>query len=62
VDVGQVYKDQTDFSSSDLRYSVGLSGLWISPFGPLSVSLAYPLNDESGDDTQYFQFTIGTLF
>ncbi len=62
VDVGQVYKDPDDFSSADLRYSVGISGLWISPFGPLTISLAYPLNDESRDDVQYFQFTIGTLF
>jgi outer membrane protein insertion porin family len=61
-DVGQVYKDVDSFDTSELRYSVGLSGLWLSPMGPLSVSLAYPLNDNSGDDTQPFQFTIGTLF
>jgi outer membrane protein insertion porin family len=61
-DAGQVYKDPESFSSSDLRYSVGLSGMWLSPMGPLTVSLAYPLNDDSGDDVQYFQFTIGTLF
>jgi outer membrane protein insertion porin family len=61
-DMGQVYKDLESFSTSDLRYSVGVSGLWLSPMGPLSVSLGYPLNDDSGDDVQYFQFTIGTLF
>ncbi len=62
VDVGQVYKDAESFSSSDLRYSVGVSGLWLSPMGPLSVSIGLPLNDNSGDDVQHFQFTIGTLY
>lgn len=61
-DVGQVYQDPQSFETSDLRYSVGVSGLWLSPFGPLAVSLGYPLNDKSGDDVQIFQFTIGTLF
>jgi outer membrane protein insertion porin family len=35
---------------------------WISPLGPLKVSLAAPLNDEEGDDTEVFQFTFGTNF
>jgi len=61
-DVGQVYQDPQSFETSDLRYSVGVSGLWLSPFSPLAVSIGYPLNDKSGDDVQIFQFTIGTLF
>ena len=27
-----------------MKYSAGLSGEWLSPFGALSVSAAYPLN------------------
>jgi outer membrane protein insertion porin family len=61
-DAGQVYKDPDSFSTTDLRYSIGLAGMWLSPLGPLTVSLGYPLNDNSGDDVQPFQFTIGTLF
>ena len=30
-----------------LRYSAGLSGEWLSPFGALAVSVAYPLNKGS---------------
>ncbi|UOA09197.1 outer membrane protein assembly factor BamA [Methylobacter sp. S3L5C] len=32
------------FSINNLKYSAGISGEWLSPFGALSVSAAYPLN------------------
>ena len=32
------------FSASNMKFSAGLSGEWLSPFGALSVSAAYPLN------------------
>jgi len=32
------------FSVNNMKYSAGLSGEWLSPFGALSVSAAYPLN------------------
>ncbi|MBW2209198.1 MAG: outer membrane protein assembly factor BamA [Deltaproteobacteria bacterium] len=62
VDVGNVFKDFNAFDAGDLRYSIGLSGLWVSPLGPLSVSVALPLNDEDDDDVQNFQFNVGSFF
>jgi outer membrane protein insertion porin family len=50
------------FDASDLRYSVGLGGIWLSPMGPLAVSIGFPLNDESEDEVQNFQFTFGSFF
>lgn len=32
------------FSLNNMKYSAGISGEWLSPFGALSVSAAYPLN------------------
>ena len=61
-DIGNVFEDYNNFDAGDLRYSVGLAGLWLSPLGPISMSLGYPLNAESGDDEQNFQFTVGTFF
>ncbi|UCC56374.1 MAG: outer membrane protein assembly factor BamA [Gammaproteobacteria bacterium] len=61
-DIGQVYKDLESFSTSDLRYSVGVAALWLSPLGPLSVSFGFPLNDEPEDEVQNFQFSVGTVF
>jgi outer membrane protein insertion porin family len=53
---------QYEFDLGNLRYSAGLSGIWISPFGLVSVSIAAPIGDKPGDKTQAFQFTFGTNF
>ena len=58
-DIGNVYSDVSNFDATELRYSVGVSSLWISPLGPLAISLGFPLNDKSGDNVQNFQFTVG---
>ncbi|SEM01187.1 outer membrane protein assembly factor BamA [Halomonas caseinilytica] len=46
----------------ELRYSVGVGVSWLTPVGPLTFSLAEPINDKSGDDTQFFQFSLGQTF
>ncbi|GEK51501.1 outer membrane protein assembly factor BamA [Vreelandella venusta] len=46
----------------ELRYSVGIGLSWLTPVGPLTFSLAEPLSDKSGDDTQFFQFSLGQTF
>jgi outer membrane protein insertion porin family len=46
----------------DLRYSAGVGVSWLTLLGPLTFSIAEPLNDESGDDTQFFQFSLGQTF
>ncbi|MDM8558883.1 outer membrane protein assembly factor BamA [Candidatus Parabeggiatoa sp. HSG14] len=62
VDVGNVYGTNENFDTNQLRYSTGLSAIWLSPLGILSFSLAKPLNNREGDQTEMFQFTIGTTF
>lgn len=52
----------TGFDIGDLRYSTGVSATWLSPIGALSISLAAPLNEEEGDETQVFQFGFGQTF
>jgi outer membrane protein insertion porin family len=61
-DVGNVYAKATDFDPGDLRMSTGMQVNWLSPVGPLNFAFAYPLNDESGDETESFQFTMGRTF
>ena len=57
----------------NMKYSTGLSGEWMSPFGALSVSIAQPLNfsnlvqgengkTSTGDQKQIFQFNFGQNF
>ncbi len=50
------------FKSSELRSSVGVSFVWLAPIGPLRFSWAQPLDKQAGDDTQSFQFSIGSFF
>ncbi|WP_026287508.1 outer membrane protein assembly factor BamA [Thioalkalivibrio sp. ALJ24] len=62
VDAGNVFNDPGDFDAGELRAAAGVALTWFSPVGPLSFSVAEPLNDEPGDDTQSFQFQLGAGF
>jgi len=63
LDAGQVFGATEKWSLSDLRYSTGVALSWTSPFGPLKLSLAQPLNEKKGiDRVQRLQFTFGTTF
>jgi outer membrane protein insertion porin family len=60
TDVGNVFA--TTFQFNDLRVSAGLGLNWISPMGPLKLSLGYPIRRQPEDRLQNFQFQIGTGF
>ena len=62
LDAGNVFKNSGDFETSELRTSAGISFEWLTPVGPLVFSLADALNNEPGDNTQSFQFSIGGVF
>ena len=69
LDAGSI---NNGFKTNNLKYSVGVSGEWLSPFGALSVSAALPLNATAsstlangittGDQKQIFQFNFGQNF
>jgi outer membrane protein insertion porin family len=61
-DIGNVFAEVDDYETSELRQSVGVSAKWFSVIGPIEFSYAFPLNDESGDDPQPFQFALGAQF
>ncbi len=62
VDAGNVFGESQSYDFGELRYSAGLGVSWISPFGPLKVVFAQPLNEKPGDDTQVLQFQFGQQF
>ena len=62
IDGGNVFGSDEDVSFDDMRYSAGLSAIWLSPFGAVSASVAMPFNDQSTDEIQNFQFNFGTSF
>jgi outer membrane protein insertion porin family len=68
IDAGSVWGGENDNTigcsgaSDCLRYSAGLGVSWYSPFGPLKLVLAQPLNEQDGDKTQTLQFQLGSQF
>ena len=46
----------------EIRYSVGIGLSWITGFGPLTFSLAKPMNSGEFDQEEVFQFTLGQGF
>jgi len=62
VDVGNVFETIDAFDAGELRYSTGIAGLWLSPLGPIVLSVAAPLNEKDGDETEAFQFSFGIPF
>ena len=48
--------------SSHIRSSTGVGLEWFSPIGPFTFTLAQPISKIDTDETQSFQFNIGTTF
>ena len=61
-DTGNVYSRLSNFDAGELRNSVGLGIIWVSPFGQVSASFAQPISEKSDDRIQRFQFNFGTSF
>ncbi len=59
IDFGNVYDGWDNFKANDLRVSTGISLLWRSPMGPLSISYALPIRKKDGDQIERLQFTFG---
>ena len=62
-DAGSVWgPDGVNPQAEGLRYSAGIAVMWISPMGPLKISVAQPLNSQPTDNIQRFQFQFGQQF
>ena len=64
-DAGNVFdRDETDIAHAffELKDSIGISYVWLAPIGPLRFSWARALAPDSTDETEKFQFSIGSFF
>ncbi len=62
IDVGNVFSDTNAFKTNELRASAGVALLWRAPVGPISISYAFPLKKEDGDEIERLQFNFGGQF
>ncbi len=62
ADVGNAFAEYDDFETSELRGSAGLEMNLITGLGGITVSFASPFNDGKDDETEVFQFELGTSF
>jgi outer membrane protein insertion porin family len=70
VDAGNIFNTKCGESQvncfkpdlGELRYSVGVGATWLSGFGPITFSVAKPLNSNEFDETEVFQFSLGNQF
>ncbi len=70
IDAGNVFNTNCssvqincfDIGVDEIRYSVGVGVTWITGFGPMTFSLAKPLNKGEFDEDEPFQFTLGRGF
>lgn len=68
LDAGSVWgqtgnlTDSCEGASDCMRYSTGVGISWYSPFGPIKLVLAKPLNEKEGDKTEVLQFQLGSQF
>ncbi len=58
-DQGQAFADTETINPADFRRAAGIGARWLSPFGPLSVSLGFALNAEPEDETSVLGFSFG---
>ncbi|WP_426398706.1 outer membrane protein assembly factor BamA [Ralstonia sp. R-29] len=61
-DYGNVFAEGQPYKLGDMRYSTGFGLSWLSPIGPLKISMGFPIKRKAEDQTQRFQFQIGTAF
>jgi len=64
VDGGNVFDTNRGNNPNfkDLRFSAGVGFQWITPIGPIGLSMAKAFHSQPGDQKQFFQFTLGQPF
>jgi outer membrane protein insertion porin family len=56
------FKEEFVGNSASPRLSVGVGFNWVSPLGPLRIDIARAILKQEGDDTKFFNFSVGTQF
>ena len=60
TDAGQAFRLKDSLDITQLQAAVGFGVRWKSPFGPLAVDLAFPLNPRPADQSTVFEIGAGS--
>jgi outer membrane protein insertion porin family len=61
-DVFDTAQGQVNLENDITRSSTGAVIEWQSGFGPINLVFAYPIDEQTGDNTAVFEFSMGTRF
>ncbi|WP_051309235.1 outer membrane protein assembly factor BamA [Desulfogranum japonicum] len=62
TDFGNVYAVEEDWDFGDYKKSAGVGILWLSPLGPLRLAWGYNLDQQDGEDSSNWDFSMGGTF
>ena len=61
-DTGNVYRKDDSIDVGNFKKTVGLGVRWYSPMGPLRLEWGWNLDPKPGEDSNNWEFSIGTFF
>ena len=61
-DTGNVYSKDDSIDAANFKKTVGLGVRWYSPMGPLRLEWGWNVDPKPGEDTNNWEFTIGSFF
>ncbi|RPH89628.1 MAG: outer membrane protein assembly factor BamA, partial [Desulfobacteraceae bacterium] len=61
-DTGNVYNKDDSIDAGNFKKTVGLGVRWYSPMGPLRLEWGWNLDPKPGEDSNNWEFSIGTFF
>ena len=61
-DTGNVYNKADSIDAGNFKKTVGLGVRWYSPMGPLRLEWGWNLDPKPGEDSNNWEFSIGTFF
>ena len=62
IDFGTVFDKSVPTFDETVRFGAGIGGRYYSPFGPIRLDVAVPLNRDKGDDPFALYVSIGQAF
>jgi outer membrane protein insertion porin family len=58
-DIGEAFDDEESIRFSELRQAYGYGIRWASPLGPIRIEFGFPIDRESGEDSNVTLFSFG---